>query len=302
MRKVRVLVNPRSGLPRLFASLRTALDRYWDVPGTDLTYQFTQSQEDGIAKASRAVDEGVDIILVSGGDGTVSTISRVLVGTSVAIGVIPGGSGNGFARHFAIPLSPAKAAETLATADVCKIDVGVVNGLPFFVTCSMAWDAAFVRTFEKYPMRGILPYVFAGVQEFFDYERQDMNVTFEDGERLDLKKPMIMTAANLTQFGGGAMIAPHARDNDGKLEFVASLQKDFPLVLANLGRLFDGSVKRVPRLITRSSARITVNRANPAPIQVDGEIVDAARQIEISVQPLALKVLVPATSSKEPQG
>ena len=295
MRKVRVLINPKSGLPRLFNTMRQALDRFWDVDGVDLSYQFTQSKEDGVAKAGRAVAEGVDTILVSGGDGTVSTIGRVLVDTNVAMGVIPTGSGNGFARHFAIPLSSASAVEALAGATVRRVDVGVVNGTPFFVTCSLAWDAAFVRTFEKSPMRGILPYVFAGVQEFFDYERQDMRVTFDGGETIDLKSPMIMTVANLTQFGGGAMIAPHAEDDDGKLEFVGALQKDFPLLLVNIGRLFDGSVKRIPRVITRSASRIVVTRPKAAPIQLDGELVDAGTRIEIGVKPLALRVLVPAT-------
>lgn len=293
MRKVRVLINPKSGLPRSFATMRQALDRFWDVEGTELTYQFTQSKEDGVAKAQRAVDEGVNVILVSGGDGTVSTISRVLVDSDVAIGVIPGGSGNGFARHFGIPLSVPKAVEALVTAAERSIDVGVVNGMPFFVTCSMAWDAAFVRTFEKSPMRGILPYVFAGVQEFFDYERQDMRVTFDGNETMDLRRPMIMTVANLTQFGGGAMIAPHAEDNDGQLEFIGALQKDFPLLLANLGRLFDGSVKRIPRLIARSASQMVITRPHAAPIQVDGEIVEAPDRIEITVRPLALRVLVP---------
>lgn len=293
MRKVRVLINPKSGLPRSFGTLRQALDRFWDIDGIDLAYQFTQSKEDGVAKAERAVAEGVDTILVSGGDGTVSTIGRVLVDTDVALGVIPGGSGNGFARHFAIPLSAADAVAALASASVRRVDVGMVNGTPFFVTCSMAWDAAFVRTFEKSPMRGILPYVFAGVQEFFEYERQDMCVTFDGGESINLKSPMIMTVANLTQFGGGAMIAPHAEDNDGKLEFVGALQKDFPLLLANIGRLFDGSVKRIPRVITRSASNMVITRPKAAPIQLDGELVEAAERIEIDVKPLALRVLVP---------
>jgi diacylglycerol kinase (ATP) len=100
--------------------------------------------------------------------------------------------------------------------------VGVVNDIPFFVTCSMAWDAAIVRTFEKFPFRGILPYVFAGVQEFFDYKRQNMRVLFDDGEVRDLVEPVILTIANLTQFGGGAVIAPQAKADDGQLEFISA--------------------------------------------------------------------------------
>ena len=293
LRKVLVLVNPKSGLPRMFTTMKNALDRCWDVEGIDLSYQFTQSKEDGISKAQRAVGSGVDTVIVSGGDGTVGTISQVLVGTDTVLGVIPTGSGNGFARHFNIPLSPARAVEALASGAVKPIDVGVVNGTPFFVTCSMAWDAAIVRTFEKSPLRGILPYVFAGVQEFFEYRPQDMSVTLADGETIDFRLPVLFTIANLTQYGGGAMIAPHALEDDGKLELVVGLQRDFALILANLPRLFDGSMDRIPRIVTRSSATMTIRRAKPVPIQVDGEVVDAPEIIEIGVRPGALKVLVP---------
>lgn len=293
VRKVLVLINPKSGLPRTFTSMRQAFDRYWELDGIELSYQFTQSKADGIRKAQLAVERGVDTLIVSGGDGTVSTISRVLVGTDTVLGVIPSGSGNGFARHFGIPLSAPRAVEALARATVKPIDVGVVNGMPFFVTCSMAWDAAIVRSFEKSPLRGILPYVFAGVQEFFEYRPQDMSVQLADGEALEFRLPVLFTIANLTQYGGGAMIAPHAKEDDGKLELVVGLQRDFALILANLPRLFDGSMARIPRIITRSSESMTIRRAKPVPIQVDGEVVDAPETIEISVKPGALKVLVP---------
>ncbi len=302
MRKVRVLINPKSGLPRQFTRMRQALDQHWDIAGTDLTYQYTQSMQDGMEKAQRAVEEGVDIVLVSGGDGTISAVSRVLAGTEVVLGVIPGGSGNGFARHFGIPLSPPKAVGKMVDAQIRRIDVGVVNGVPFFVTCSMAWDAAIVRTFEKSPLRGILPYFLAGVHEFFEYERQDMRVTFDRGETLLLDSPFIMTVANLTQFGGGAIIAPNAKDDDGKLEFAGALQRDFPLVLANLMRIFDGSASRIPRLITRSASLILIERQKPAPIQVDGEMMDAGERIEISVRPQALRVLVPQREDDRDKG
>ncbi len=293
LRKVLVLINPKSGLLSVFSTMRQAFDRYWEQDGVDLSYQFTQSKEDGIAKATRAVESGVDTIIVSGGDGTVSTISRILVDTDVVLGVIPTGSGNGFARHFGIPLTVSKAVKALAGGSVKAIDVGLVNDEPFFVTCSMAWDAAIVRTFDKSPLRGILPYVFAGVQEFFEYRPQNMSVSLADGEHLDFRMPVIFTIANLTQYGGGAIIAPHAKEDDGKLELVVGEQKDFALILANLPRLFDGSMHRIPRIVTRSSEKMIIHRKKPVPIQVDGEVVEAPEVIEIGIKPEALKVLVP---------
>ncbi len=293
LRKVRVLINPKSGLPRFFTTMRLAFDQHWEGEGVDLSYQFTQSKDDGISKAQRAVEEGVDTVLVSGGDGTVSTIGRVLIGTDTVMGVIPSGSGNGFARHFGVPLNAANAVEALARGTEKTIDVGVVNDIPFFVTCSMAWDAAIVRTFDKSPLRGILPYIFAGVQEFFEYRPQNMTVSLTEGEEMDLKLPVVFTVANLTQYGGGAIIAPKAKENDGCLELIIALQRDFPIVLANLVRLFDGSIDRIPRIITRSTRGLKIRREKPDLIQVDGEAVEAPEDIEISVRPNALKVLVP---------
>ncbi len=293
MQKIRLLINPRSGIGQSFRSLRTAVDHHLEGQDVDVTYQFTQSKEDGIAKAKRAVDDGVDTVLVVGGDGTVSTIGRVLIHTDTQLGVIPAGSGNGFARHFGIDLQPAKAVAQLAHGQSRNIDVGVVNDVPFFVTCSMAWDAAIVRTFEKFPFRGILPYVFAGVQEFFDYKRQNMRVQFHDGETRELVQPVILTIANLTQFGGGAVIAPGAKPDDGEFEFVCALQRDFALVLANLARLFDGSIHRIPHVYTRSARQICVEREHAGPVQLDGELMEMDAMVNVHVKPQALRVLVP---------
>ncbi len=294
MRDVLVLVNPKSGLPRSFTALRSAVETHWDVPGTYLYYQFSKSKEDGIEKARRAVAQGVDTILVAGGDGTISTVGRVLVGSKVALGAIPLGSGNGFARHFGIPLLVSEAVQALACARVKSIDVGIVDGIPFLVTCSMAWDAAIVRSFEKWPVRGVLPYVFAGVQEMFEFSPQDMCIRTGDDEPEIYAKPVLFTVANLTQFGGGAQIAPTAKADDGYLELVVVLQRELPKLLPHMPRLFDGSLTNVPGLHTRRFRSMTVNRAEASIIQVDGEIVEAGQEVCIEVQPGALNVLVPS--------
>jgi len=294
-RRVLALVNPKSGpgLHWSFSAMRREMDRYWDVPGIDLSYQFCQSVDDSIAKVRRAVDAGVDTVLATGGDGTISSIGRMLVNTDVSLGAVPVGSGNGFARHFGIPLSPGRAVQVLAHAPSTRIDVGVVHGIPFLVTCSMAWDASFAKAFDHMPVRGILPYVFAGVSEFFEYKPQSIRVTLDSGEELRLKNPMVFTIANLTQYGGGARIAPRARADDGCLELVVVLRQDMPKLVANIGRLFDGTIQGIPEVISRTFKRMTIHRERPAPLQVDGERVDASKDIEVEVMPGALKVLAP---------
>ena len=210
LRRVRVLINPHSGLSRSFGELQEVFERYWGNPEIDLSYQFSRSAEDGQGKARRAIDDGVDTILVAGGDGMVNSIGSVLVDTSVALGVIPTGSGNGFARHFNIPLIPQKAVQALAYSKRQRIDVGLANGQPFFVTCSMAWDAAIVRTFEKSPIRGMLPYVLAGAVEQFGQIAQQPGHVFSRKHN-EFKKSVVRTgircnpraAAELGQVGHG---------------------------------------------------------------------------------------------------
>lgn len=293
LRKVLVLTNPRSGLPRSFDAMRRAVEQYWDLEDIDLFYKFTRSAEDGVDKVRRAIRAGVDTVLVAGGDGTISSVGRALVGTGTALGVIPTGSGNGFARHFGIPLEPASAVRVLADAEVESIDVGTVNEMMFFVTCSMAWDAALVESFERAPIRGIVPYVFGAVNKLFQYEAQDIAVSLDGSSDELFKAPMVFTIANMTQFGGGARIAPHARPDDGRLELVVVLRQDTPKLIANLAHLFDGSITRIPEVMTRGFHSMKVRRRKATPIQIDGELVDAPEEIDVRIRPSALKVLVP---------
>lgn len=294
IKKVLVLANLRSGLRWSFDVVRRAMDRWWEGPETDVRYQFAQNVADGAAKARRAVEEGVDCILVAGGDGTVSTVGRELIGTSVTLGMIPLGSGNGFARHFGIPLSPARAVHALAGAKAHKIDVGVVGETPFLVTCSMAWDASIAKAFARFPVRGILPYALAGAQALFEYKPQAMVVRLDGGKEIRLPTPLVFTVANLSQYGGGARIAPRAKADDGYLELVVVRMQDIPKLIIQIGRLFDGSIDQLPEVSTWRFRELHVRRENPTAIQVDGELLGAPTEIVVRVLPRALSVLVPA--------
>lgn len=291
--KVRVLINPNSGIGSSFTRTRDALLQHWDLPGTELTFQFSKSIEDSRNKVRRAMDDGVGTLLVAGGDGMINTIGSELIGTEVALGVIPTGSGNGFARHFDIPLDPAKAVAALAHAHTEAIDVGFANEIPFFVTCSLAWDAALVNAFEKSPVRGILPYIFAGVYEFFEYQAQPFTFTIDGQEELHMQDPQLCTIANLTQYGGGAQIAPEAQSDDGLLQLVTVRRRDFAKVLPMIGKVFDGTIGRMREIETRSFHTLTVRRKEEGPMQFDGELVTAPAEVTFRVEARALHVLVP---------
>jgi YegS/Rv2252/BmrU family lipid kinase len=295
-KKVRILINPKSGTGGELEHIRDALIEHWETPENDLSIQFSISKEDGQAKARRAVEEGVGRLLVAGGDGMVNSIGSVLIGTDTALGVIPTGSGNGFARHFNTPLDIDKAIEALAAAQTQRIDVGYANGQPFFVTCSLAWDAALVDVFEKSPVRGVLPYVFSAVYKFFGYTPQPFTLCVDDEEEFIIEDPLLCTIANLTQYGGGAQIAPNARADDGKLQLVTLRQHDLPMVILMLGKLFDGTLDQLSGIHTLPFRTLTVRREEAGPMQLDGELIEAPAEVKITVQQKALNVLVPQAS------
>jgi diacylglycerol kinase family enzyme len=174
-----------------------------------------------------------------------------------------------------------------------RIDVGTVNNRPFFVTCSMAWEAAIARSFERLAVRGPLPYLLAGVREYVTFTPQPLEVTLDGHEQLRFPDPMVFTVANLTQYGGGAKIAPHAEPDDGQLELVVLPRQDVAQVLTSLPHLYDGTLLQLPDLFTRRFRDMTIRRAQAAPIQLDGELLDASTTITISVLPQALTALVP---------
>ncbi|MEN7972815.1 MAG: diacylglycerol kinase family protein [Verrucomicrobiota bacterium] len=291
MKQVLVLINPKSGVggPHRYIS---AIEKVWDTPGHDVSFQFSQSAEDGAAKVRRAIERGIDTVLVVGGDGMVNTIGSELVNTDVRLGVVPAGSGNGFARHFKIPLHPDAAATALFEGDTVSIDVGKVNDRLFFVTCSMAWDGALVETFEKYPFRGIVPYVLAGAQQLLEYKAQPFHVDI-DGKHLELKHPLIFTIANLSQFGSDVLVAPDAQADSGDLELVAIEKKDMPLVLTHVYRFIEKTFHRHPLVVNRHFKTMTVQRENNSPIQIDGELMEAVADVKIEVLPRALSVIIP---------
>jgi YegS/Rv2252/BmrU family lipid kinase len=295
MEQVLVLINAKSGVGGPYRYI-SAIEDAWDTPAHDVSFQFSQSAEDGRSKVQRAIERGTDTVLVVGGDGMVNTIGPALVNTPVRLGVIPAGSGNGFARHFKVPLQPVAAAKALLEGQTVKIDAGRVNGRMFFVTCSMAWDAAIVETFEKYPFRGLVPYVLAGAQQFFEYKAQPFNVEI-DGAEMKFNHPLVFTVANLSQFGSDVLVAPDARADSGDLELVAIEKKDMPLVVSQIHRFIEKTFHQHPLVTNRHFKTMTVRRKSASPIQVDGELMKADTDVHIDVLPGALNVIIPKKKS-----
>ena len=119
-------------------------------------YEIVVTQYAGHASeiASSDSDEGKDIVVAVGGDGTVNEVARAIVHSGTALGIIPCGSGNGLARHLLLPMNVKKAIEVLNECEIRALDYGIINGYPFFCTCGMGFDAFVSQKFAEAGKRG----------------------------------------------------------------------------------------------------------------------------------------------------
>jgi diacylglycerol kinase (ATP) len=296
LRKVRALINPKSGFMGPLKSLEGVLRDAWQDDSTSFDCLESLSPEDGRAKATQAVQDGIDTLVVVGGDGTLNTISAALIGSQTAMAAIPAGSGNGFARHFGIPLNTKQAAISLKNGRRVKIDVGVAAGRPFFVTCGLAWEAEIVKGFENYPIRGIPSYVFGGLGQVLRYAPQNFRLTL-DGEAIDVAQPILLTVANLSQYGAGVKIAPDTRSDDGSLSLIV-VPKGNPIHhLRQIVHLIEGRLHDAPQVLSLNFRSMLVERERPDPIQMDGELHEAGASFRVEVLPSAVEIIIPFNST-----
>ncbi len=294
-KRILTLINPQSGSSDSVAKAIAGIREAWEAPDVDLKFQFTTSHEDGHGKATAAVDAGVDTVIAVGGDGTINAIGTALIGRTARLCVIPTGSGNGFARHFDIPLDTHDAALQLRQGRVLRIDVGRVNNTPFLVTMSCAWEVDIAKHFEAMPMRGILPYVLSAVYGVFTYSPQPFRLTIDDEPPILIEHPMLCTVANLTQYGSGVKIAPSAQPDDGLLELVVMERGGLTTLLNQLPSLLLEDPEVIPAFTTQPFRSLRIEREEPSAIQIDGELKEAEAVLSIDIIPSALNVMVPQT-------
>src|SRR5262249_11457787 len=122
---------------------------------------------------TRAANDGVDVVYAAGGDGTVHEIAKRLIGTPLALGVLPLGSGNGFARHLGLPMSPRAALLACRGLRIESVDTATVNGRPFIGTMGVGFDAWIAAAFAAAGVRGFATYVRVGLRGFAGYRREE---------------------------------------------------------------------------------------------------------------------------------
>ena len=221
---IRIIINPVSGTDaarKRAKKVVLALEEEFKIKGIK-----TEHAGHATELAKQAVNDGVEIVVAVGGDGTVNEIASALVGTETALIIVGTGSGNGLARDLGMfGLSTKKIIERIKENKSYRIDCGEVLGRKFFCTCGSGFDALIGHLFAQTKVRGFLTYVKLSLKAYKDYTPLSYRLSF--ASRIESKngEAFVVNIANNKQFGNNAYIAPNANLMDGL--FTVTIIKPF---------------------------------------------------------------------------
>lgn len=291
--RVLFILNPVAGGGKVAEQIKSAVREVFRESGISYDITMTKQKGDGYLLSKRAAEEGYTVVVAVGGDGTINEVATGLVGTSSILGIIPVGSGNGLARGLQIPLNYWDACRLILRGEHITIDVGQVEERYFFATSGIGFDAHVGKVYNEQPghSRGIFPYFQFAVTEFFNYEPQEVLLTFNGKTSHHL--PLVLTVANVEQYGGGAIIAPGALPDDGLFDVIMVPQSHPFQILTHLPKLFSGAIETFPHFERHKTNALKITRPSPGPVHVDGESFIAGEVLEYTLLPRRLHVQVP---------
>ncbi|MBK9513412.1 MAG: hypothetical protein IPO05_07220 [Flavobacteriales bacterium] len=213
--KAMVIYNPRSGkkqAPRIKAIAKVVRQEI----GAELELREIEGPGHGTELAREAVALAFDRVISVGGDGTNNAIAQGLLGSSVPMGIVAMGSGNGYARSLGLPLEPTSALRHALTLPAAAMDVCYLNEHLFLGTAGIGFDARVAHRFDKSKGRGMFGYAKIIVQEILGAAPMPVRMTI-DGNTAE-HQVLMLVFCNTREFGNGADISPGSKPDDGMAE------------------------------------------------------------------------------------
>lgn len=272
------------------AAIPGLIDQYLDK--TKFEYEIAVTQYAGHASeiAAKAKDDGVDVVVAVGGDGTVNEVARAIVHSSTALGIIPCGSGNGLARHLLLPLNVRKAIEVINRCEIRQLDYGIINDYPFFCTCGMGFDAFVSMKFAEAGKRGPITYVENVLREGLKYKPE--TYTIEDDNGTLQYKAFLISCANASQYGNNAYIAPQASMSDGLMDVIIMEPFDVFEAPQISIEMFSKTLDKNSKIKTFRTRHLHIRRDKPGVIHYDGDPVMTGADIDVELKPKGINIIV----------
>lgn len=288
-RRVRLIVNPAAGggraarvLPEVEGALR--------AHGLRVVTVATRGLEHARELAREAAAAG-EVAAALGGDGLVGAVAGALVDTDGVLGVLPGGRGNDLARVLGIPRRAREAADLLARGAERPLDLAEVDGVPYCGIASCGFDSDANRIANTAPPRlGTLVYVYGALRALAAWTPARFSLEL-DGEPVEVTGYTV-AAANSGAYGGGMILAPDARLDDGLLDVVTVADMSRRRFLAQLPKVFRGTHVKNPELVVARARELRIAADRPFTVYADG---DPIGELPVTVRALpgAVRVIAP---------
>ncbi len=289
--RIGIIFNPVSGTGDPVAR-RGSLEALVREAGLPCELKETHADLGAEPLAQQAVAEGLERVIVAGGDGSVTEAAHSLVGTLTSLAVVPSGTGNLLAVNLGIPTDPQAAMRLALTGEVRPIDVGRANGAVFLVAAGMGLDARLMRDADRTlkDRWGKLAYIIAGWRNLG--RRHTLFTITVDGNRMHRYGQTVLVA-NLGRITAGLELVPGTAPDDGLLD-VAILRTRRLRDLGSLAlRALLGRSRSDDLLEIHHGRHIVVETARPQPVEIDGDEIGSTRRLEVTIEPKSLLLVRP---------
>jgi diacylglycerol kinase family enzyme len=296
---IAVILNASAGTAHRHPHLASELGEFFRTAGCDAEIIQLPASQDPTAVA-RDAGARVSVVVAGGGDGTVSGVAAGIFGSPAALGVLPLGTLNHFAKDLQIPLDLREAVAVVAARHVQRVDVGEVNDRVFINNSSIGLYSGIVEEREKLRREGQGKWPAMAIATFRVVRRyRGVTVRIDiEGRQRTWRTPFVVVGNNEYTLEGIGLGA-RARLDQGKL-FVylapRSRARDLPMLIARavIGR---ASLSRAFEIVAANELTIETRTGASRRIRValDGEVVTMSTPLRYRVHPGALPVLVPRT-------
>ena len=295
MRRAILIYNPKSGRQSAKRTLPEILD-VLRASDFDVEPAATEGPGDATRLARQTVEKAsAEVAFAMGGDGTLRETARGLLGSDVALAPLPAGTTNVLAISLGLPRSALDAARVMARCRPRAFDVGLADDEPFLMQVSGGLDAAVMARQSSAAKKafGKAAVAWTGVGQWwaYDYPRIEVRV---DGRTVSPEGISHFAVCNIAYYAGAFQMAPGADPGDGRLDLVTFHGRGRFATLGFARDLALGRHLKRADVETRRVEALEIAGPPECPLQIDGDVLKAARPIEISLSRDRLRVLAPA--------
>ncbi len=287
-RRALMLVNPRA---RRGTTVLDPVIARLDSGGIDVSVEKFESPDEVSADIARR-GAAFELAIICGGDGTINSAARGLLLTGLPMGLLPMGTANDLARTLGIPEDLGRAADVIIAGHRKRVDLGEVNGHPFFNVASIGLSAELARglTADAKKRWGKLGYALAALKVLARARAFRATIASPTGEAR--VKTLQIAVGNGRHYGGGTIIAADATIDDGHLDLYSLEQDSVWKLLLLLGHFRRGTHGAWQEVRTDKSVEFDIRTKEPMPVNTDGDIVTYT-PAHFLIRPLAIQVFAP---------